>query len=325
MTSSEKPDEGQDAQTVGQEKPEAPQEGTARRAEDTRRTEPAQPIEDFAAIGDEASQEADDGQEDGSEPEFKVVIESEAVEEGDWSSDDEDPLASMDTDMDDTDIPVPSGYPVLELRHVSLSGRGKDSTTYLLDDVDMSFRIRRTHCVQTGSPERLGALMGVISGLLAPSEGTVLFRGTDLRQIEAWDYRGHQLGVIFARDALRTDMSAVENLSYAMEASGRTFLKPKDTQARDLLEEMSFPERLEQRPVRELSRLDYVRAALARAISCEPDVLLTQELMDGLSEDEAADILALLRKTARRHDCAVIVACSGHPSEGPYDRTYTLE
>ncbi|WP_161522275.1 ATP-binding cassette domain-containing protein [Bifidobacterium xylocopae] len=271
--------------------------------------------------GNNATSKSESEQKGG--PEFKVVIEDEAVT--DTETDEDDPLAGLETDTDEVEIPVPSGYPVLELRHVSLRSREKGSIAMVLDDVSLAFRIRRTHLVRAGSPERVEALMALLSGLAAPTEGTVLFRGTDLRQIEAWDYRGHQLGVIFAHDALRRDLSAIENLAYTMDASGRTFLKPKDTLAREILEEMNFPERLEQRPVRELSRLDYMRAALARAVSCEPDVLLAQEPMFGLDQTEADTIRGLLRKCARRHDCAVVMLCTDGDAPEAYDQVLTLE
>ncbi|BDR55239.1 ABC transporter ATP-binding protein [Bombiscardovia apis] len=258
-------------------------------------------------------------------PEFKVVIEAEsAVVEGEAEAE-EERITILEPSAEEAEVLVPSGYPVLELRHVSLKEAGKNASGYLLDDVNFDFRLRRTHCLQAGSFERLSALMALMSGFMAPSEGSVLFRGTDIRQLEAWDYRGHQLGVLFAHDALRTDLSAIENITYTMDASGRTFLKAKDVIARELLEEMNFPQRLEQRPVRELSRVDYVRAAIARAVCCECDVLLAQEIMDGLSEEERGTVFALLTKTAKRHDCAVIVACIEATGEGPYDETYSLD
>ncbi|BDR52357.1 ABC transporter ATP-binding protein [Bombiscardovia nodaiensis] len=269
---------------------------------------------------DEEAANTNSAEEEG--PEFKVVIEDESVED---EEDEDDPLTSLEPDIDELDLPVPNGYPVLELRHVSLAPRSKGVSQLLLDDVNMAFRVRRTHYVQAQSAEHLSAFMALVSGLMAPSEGNVLYRGTDIRQIESSDYRGHEIGLIFAQDALRTDMSAIENAVYTMDASGRTFLKPMDTLARDLLEEMNFPERLEQRPVRELSRIDYVRAALARAICCECDVLVAQELMSGLDSEENSTILALLAKTARRHDCAVILASVDAPGEGDYDQTYQLK
>lgn len=258
-------------------------------------------------------------------PEFKVIIEDESIDISDNPDGDEDLLSALTPSLNEADVPVPSGYPVLELRHVSIPAQVKNSLDLLLDDVDLAFRIRRTHYVQLHSPEQLSAMVAVMSGLMAPQEGSVLYRGTNIRQIEAWDYRGHQLGVIFAHDALRTNLSAIDNLIYTMDASGRTFLKPKDVLAHELLAEVNFPERLEHKPVHELTRLDYMRAALARAVCCEGDVLLAQEPMIGLKTQEQETIFNLLTKAAKRHDCAVIVASCQEPQENPYNQVYLID
>jgi putative ABC transport system ATP-binding protein len=278
----------------------------------------------------------DNGKESFSEtveevPEFKVIIN----EQDDSSSDDtgdsddvneNDNLSTMLTsDTEESEVLVPNGYPVLELRHVNLASRSKNPSKMLLDDVNMQFRIRRTHYVQSSSPEKVSTLVAVMSGFVSPDEGSVLYRGTDLHQIETWDYRGHQLGVIFSHNALRTDLSALDNLIYTMEASGRTFLKPKEVRAHAILEEMDFPERLAKKPVREIHSLDYMRAAIARAVCCECDVLLAQEPMSQLTENESQVISDLLNKTAKHHDCAVIIASSQKMQENPFAQTFVLE
>ena len=170
--------------------------------------------------------------------------------------------------------------------------------------------------------------MALMTGLRAPTQGSVLFRGTDLRQLLASDYRGHQIGAIFGTDALRRDLTAVQNLVYTMEASGRTFLGPKDNLARQLLDEVGFPERLQDKLTADLAHLDFRLASVARALCCECDVLIADEPTEGLEPSDWDTLLATLKRVSRRHDCAVIILTSGGSDtvdEGTYDDRFIVD
>ena len=276
-----------------------------------------------------ASQTGEQSEEDGSSEEdvsmaaFKVVIEQENAEDPD-DDQEEDPLLETDGQR----VLVPGGYPVLSLKHVDYTRKIQGRPEQILDDVDLEFQRRRIYSVETTSPSRRAALMALMTGLRAPTQGSVLFRGTDLRQLLASDYRGHQIGAIFGTDALRRDLTAVQNLVYTMEASGRTFLGPKDNLARQLLDEVGFPERLQDKLTADLGHLDFRLASVARALCCECDVLIADEPTEGLEPSDWDTLLATLKRASRRHDCAVIILTSGGSDtvdEGTYDDRFIVD
>ena len=207
---------------------------------------------------DKKTEEDDSSEEDAALAAFKVVIEHEDTEDSD-DDQEEDPLL----DTDDQRVLVPGGYPVLSLKHVDYTRKIQGRPEQILDDVDLEFQRRRIYSVETTSPSVRAAMMALMTGLRAPTQGSVLFRGTDLRQLLASDYRGHQIGAIFGTDALRHDLTAVQNLVYTMDASGRTFLGPKDNLARQLLDEVGFPERLQDKLTADLGHLDFRLASVA--------------------------------------------------------------
>lgn len=144
----------------------------------------------------------------------------------------------------------------------------------------------------------------------------------------ASDYRGHQIGAIFGTDALRHDLTAVQNLVYTMDASGRTFLGPKDNLARQLLDEVGFPERLQDKLTADLGHLDFRLASVARALCCECDVLIADEPTEGLEPGDWDTLLATLKRVSRRHDCTVIILTSGGSDtvdEGTYDDRFIVD
>lgn len=279
--------------------------------------------EEAATQTNKKSEEDASSEEDVSMAAFKVVIEQDNAEDPDDGKE-EGPLL----ETDDQRVLVPGGYPVLSLKHVDYTRKVQGRPEQILNDVDLEFQRRRIYSVETTSPSGRAALMALITGLRAPTQGSVLFRGTDLRQLLASDYRGHQIGAIFGTDALRRDLTAVQNLVYTMDASGRTFLGPKDNLARHLLDEAGFPERLQDRLTADLGHLDFRLASVARALCCECDVLVADEPTEGLEPGDWDTLLATLKRVSRRHDCTVIILTSGGSDtvdEGTYDDRFIVD
>ena len=327
-TSDQQPDENsqEKAETKAADQKQAAQ-ATAdaeQKADENTSTEPLpESGEEAATQTGEKSEEDDSSEEDVSMAAFKVVIEQENAEDPDGDRE-EDPLLETDEQR----ILVPGGYPVLSLKHVDYTRKVQGRPEQILDDVDLEFQRRRIYSVETTAPSGRAALMALMTGLRAPTQGSVLFRGTDLRQLLASDYRGHQIGAIFGTDALRRDLTAVQNLVYTMEASGRTFLGPKDNLARQLLDEVGFPERLQDKLTADLGHLDFRLASVARALCCECDVLIADEPTEGLEPSDWDTLLATLKRVSRRHDCTVIILTSGGSDtvdEGTYDDRFIVD
>ena len=327
-TSDQQPDEESQATTDQKQTDQKQAAQTTADAEhktdENTSTEPLPESEEEAATQTgEKSEEDDSSEEDVSMAAFKVVIEQENAEDPDGGQE-EDPLLETDEQR----ILVPGGYPVLSLKHVDYTRKVQGRPEQILDDVDLEFQRRRIYSVETTSPSRRAALMALMTGLRAPTQGSVLFRGTDLRQLLASDYRGHQIGAIFGTDALRRDLTAVQNLVYTMEVSGRTFLGPKDNLARQLLDEVGFPERLQDKLTADLGHLSFRLASVARALCCECDVLIADEPTEGLEPSDWDTLLATLKRVSRRHDCAVIILTSGGSDtvdEGTYDDRFIVD
>ena len=327
-TSDQQPDEESQA-TTDQKQTDQKQAAQTRAeaeqtADESTNAEPmSEPEEEAATQADKKTEEDDSSEEDAALAAFKVVIEHEDTEDSD-DDQEEDPLL----DTDDQRVLVPGGYPVLSLKHVDYTRKIQGRPEQILDDVDLEFQRRRIYSVETTSPSVRAAMMALMTGLRAPTQGSVLFRGTDLRQLLASDYRGHQIGAIFGTDALRHDLTAVQNLVYTMDASGRTFLGPKDNLARHLLDEVGFPERLQDKLTADLGHLDFRLASVARALCCECDVLIADEPTEGLEPGDWDTLLATLKRVSRRHDCTVIILTSGGSDtvdEGTYDDRFIVD
>ena len=133
-------------------------------------------------------------------------------------------------------------------------------------------------------------LLLTLGGMLRPTEGTVLFDGTDLyaKSVpERADYRAQEVGFVFQMFHLVPYLGVEENVRLAAR-NGSVTQRP-----RELLEQFGLGHRLTHTPG-ELSAGERQRVALARALLLKPRLLLADEPTGNLDPDNADVILAHL-------------------------------
>lgn len=185
-------------------------------------------------------------------------------------------------------------YPTFSMNKVTVTD--KKSGRHVLDRMTQAFYAGHVYSVLLPDNDRVlhETLMGVMSGIIRPHDGNVMNKSANLLELEPGEVRGHRLGLVPQQYAVRDDMSAERNLVYAMDASGRTFLKPKTVIARELLHKVHFEVDTPNAPVGKLDVVEQRRVAIARAIACEAEVLIADEPTGGLNDDDSVEILQLL-------------------------------
>ncbi|MBW3082099.1 ATP-binding cassette domain-containing protein [Bifidobacterium phasiani] len=163
--------------------------------------------------------------------------------------------------------------------------------------------------VPADDDELRAVLVGLMSGFLLPTEGSVMNKSANYMQLEPSELHGHRVGLVPQRFGVRADLSAVANVVYAMDASGRTFLKPKPVLARELLAAAGLDAGRCDAKAGALSQADRRRVAIARAICCEAQIVVADEPTGGLDDAERDAILATLRElaTGDPQRCVIIV------------------
>lgn len=144
--------------------------------------------------------------------------------------------------------------------------------------------------------------MRMLAGCLEPDSGRALIAGHDcqLDRLKAQARLGYLPEGAPAYPAM-TPRSFVE---FGLRARG--FSGPKLTHARDLaLERARLGDKARQ-PIGTLSKGYKRRAALAAAISHDPDVLILDEPTDGLDPNQKDSVRALIQELAR--DKAIIIS-----------------
>nr|WP_249816908.1 MULTISPECIES: ABC transporter ATP-binding protein [unclassified Bradyrhizobium] len=146
-------------------------------------------------------------------------------------------------------------------------------------------------------------LFNMISGVLRPSGGRIVFDGIDLSTISPWRFAAAGIARTFQNLALFKHGTVVENIltgrhthlrSNVLDAViffGRT--RSEEIAARQRVEhiiEFLEIEHVRDAVVGTLSYGQQKRVELARALASEPKILLLDEMVSGMNQEETEDI-----------------------------------
>lgn len=150
-------------------------------------------------------------------------------------------------------------------------------------------------------------LFNVIGGLTAPTSGTVLVDGKDLRKMSESDrtnLRKTSIGFVFQKYNLLPTLSAADNIGLARSLAGQN--GSHDQQFEDALKLLGIAHRLHHKP-RALSGGEQQRVAIARAIVNKPAILLADEPTGNLDTENSTIVLGLLRDLNERLGQTIIM------------------
>ena len=134
----------------------------------------------------------------------------------------------------------------------------------------------------------------MITGLLAPSQGDVLFDGRSILNIPT-EKRGAVM--VFQKHLLFPTMNVAQNVGFGLRMQGVN-KREIDRRVSEMLERVHLPG-FEQRKAHELSGGQQQRIALARALIVEPNVLLLDEPLANLDANLRLEMRALIRMIQR--------------------------
>ena len=188
-----------------------------------------------------------------------------------------------------------SGSSLLALQSVSFGYGDGQSRIPVLDDVNFCIESGQRLALLGRSGSGKSTLMNILAGLLLPEQGSVVWQGTDITQLndaKRVALRRHTIGVVYQFHHLLPEFSAEENVALPAILGGQTVATSTQL-ARQLLDQVGLGHRLAHRPG-ELSGGERQRVAIARALAGHPKVLLMDEPTGNLDETTADEVLAML-------------------------------
>ncbi|EEG78642.1 ABC transporter ATP-binding protein [Dethiobacter alkaliphilus] len=166
---------------------------------------------------------------------------------------------------------------------------------------DVSFTVGRQEIVGLIGPNGAGktTLVRLILGIIKANSGQVLFKGKNLTGKKTWNIVGEGIAGTFQNARPFGHLPIIANVMVPClgpRASRRgEWVKTVEARAMDALEFVGIAD-LAKEPASLLSQGDLKRLEVARAIACEPELLILDEPFGGLNPTETS----LMAKSIRR-------------------------
>jgi putative ABC transport system ATP-binding protein len=200
---------------------------------------------------------------------------------------------------------------MIEFRDVSRTVTSGAGPLTILQPTSFTIPAGRVVAITGPSGSGKSTMLGLMSGLDAPTTGHILLDGIDITTLgeEALArLRGERVGIVFQFFHLLPSLTAYENVLVPMEIAG---IRGAAVRARDLLAEVGLAERGHHYPS-QLSGGEQQRVAIARAIANDPPILLADEPTGNLDTTTGQHIIELL-VTMRRARSRTLVLVTHDP------------
>jgi putative ABC transport system ATP-binding protein len=196
----------------------------------------------------------------------------------------------------------------------------------VLGDVTLSIPSGQFVSIIGPSGSGKSTLLNLIAGLDVPTSGRVLVGGNDLGALSddgRSDLRLRRIGIVFQSFNLLSTFTVEENVRCPLEFAGERE-RIAVARARAALAEVRLPEATFRRRPAELSGGEQQRAAIARALVTQPQLLLADEPTGNLDSATGQVVLDLLRRLNLEKRLTVLLVTHS-PFAAKYgDRTVEL-
>ena len=197
---------------------------------------------------------------------------------------------------------------MLSVQNISKAYSTPRGDLSILDGVSLTLDRGQAAAIMGPSGSGKSTLLYILGALDRPTSGAVTLDGTDphtLAEREQAAFRNQHIGFVFQDHSLLPQCSVLENvLAPTLVAAGRD--DDSEKRAREILEQVGLQDRLDHRPG-ELSGGEKQRAAIARALICNPTLVLCDEPTGNLDVSIAESVADLLLDLHTRRQTILVV------------------
>jgi ABC-type lipoprotein export system ATPase subunit len=213
--------------------------------------------------------------------------------------------------------------PALALAGLSRRFTSGGVTVPVLDQLDLQVAPGERLAIMGASGSGKSTLLHLAAGMDRPDAGSVQVAGRDLADTpepERTRFRAAAIGLVFQDFNLIDSLTVAENIELPLWLNRRRTNRAAIT---DLAEELGIADLLDRLPG-EMSGGEQQRAAIARALVHEPQLLLADEPTGALDQATAGSVLELFDRVTRQRACALVLVTHNPDAAGICDRTLQL-
>lgn len=190
---------------------------------------------------------------------------------------------------------------ILEINGLSKSFGGN----HIFEGIDISVNKGEVYGIIGTNGSGKTTIFNLICGIYKPDRGNVIFDGEDITGMEPWKLARKGIGRCFQLVKPFQSMTPLENIRVARATAG----KISDGIKMDIDEIIEFTNLKDKLniPTSELSLPDKKNVEIARAIACNPKMVLFDEVSCGLSGQEIGKRMEMMKELANRGVTIVVI------------------
>jgi branched-chain amino acid transport system ATP-binding protein len=190
---------------------------------------------------------------------------------------------------------------ILEVNHLGITFGGLKAVD------DLTFHVKEGEILGLIGPNGAGksTTFNMLSGALKPTTGEIFYRGEAIQGIKPWKVCKKGVSRTFQKIKVFADMTVLEN------AMAGTFLNTHDKKiaiqrSEGVLERVGLNDKKDNL-AKNLTLADRKKLEIARSLCNDPDLLLVDEMMCGLTTKEMESMMKLLRDLSAEGKTLIVV------------------
>jgi lipoprotein releasing system ATP-binding protein len=195
-----------------------------------------------------------------------------------------------------------------------------------LKGVNLELKAGEFSLLMGASGSGKSTLLHILGTLDRPTKGKVLYKGKELFKLperELLTFRNKKVGFVFQFHYLINELNLLENVMVPL-LIGNVKVEEAEKKAKELLKAVGLGHRLSHRPF-EVSGGEKQRAAVARALVNDPEVVLADEPTGNLDSQTAKSVLSLMRELNRAYGTTFLIATHNRELESFADNIYFIK
>lgn len=177
-----------------------------------------------------------------------------------------------------------------------------------LKDVNVKFKRGEFAAIIGPSGSGKSTMMNLVGCLDTPTKGEIFLKGRNIARLEESDLaalRGKTIGFVFQQYNLIPGMTALENVLLPLEIQ-EIDDRMSEKRAKKLLTLLGLSDKIQYKPS-QLSGGQQQRVSIARALACNPEIILADEPTGALDSVTGKELLAILYRLWKEEGKTIVM------------------
>lgn len=214
---------------------------------------------------------------------------------------------------------------LLKIESISYAFQDGRSWHSVLSKINVSLAKGERVAITGSSGSGKTTLLHIASGLMKPTEGSVLIREYALESMsekQKQAFRAQHLGFVFQSPHFVRELTVLQNVMLPLMVNKHTAAEIKAAQ---ILKKMGFSESMMNSEPSHLSGGEQSRASLARALVHQPEILIADEPTSALDHELTEEIFSYIIDIHQEDPFAMMVATHDHSLLKYFDKIFHLK